>query len=217
VPDLDFQVSGVSAAEQGFSPLLIFELNVTNLPETEKIFSVLLEAQIQIEAPRRHYSAEEKERLVEVFGEPERWSKTLRNQFWTRAHATIPGFSGKTRTELAVPCSYDLNILGTKYFSALDGGDVPLLFLFSGSVFYEGEAGRLQVQRISWEKECVYRMSVAAWRSLMDRHFPNSAWVMLRRDVFERLHAFKRLRGLSTWEETFEKLLPSPEHLEVSA
>ncbi len=43
---------------------------------------------------------------------------------------------------------------------------------------------------------------------MMDHYYPNSAWLRLRRDAFERLHAYKRSHGLATWEEAIESLLP---------
>jgi hypothetical protein len=110
-----------------------------------------------------------------------------------------------------------LDVLATKYFNGLDGGEVPLLFLFSGSIFYRSDEGRLQVQRISWEKDCVYKMPVGVWRELMEFHYPNSAWVSLRRDVYDRLCAFRREGGLASWEEAIERLLPKMEVEEVKA
>jgi hypothetical protein len=89
----------------------------------------------------------------------------------------------------------------------LDGGEVPLLFLFNGTVFYAGQHGELLVQQISWDKECTYRMPAKVWSDLMNRHYPNSAWISLQRDVFDKLSDFKRERGLLTWEQAFELLL----------
>ena len=107
---------------------------------------------------------------------------------------------------LPVPCTYDLNIATTKYFDALESGEVSLLFLFSGSVFYLGTENRLQVERISWSKEAVYRLPVQAWRELMEHHYPNCGWLTLRRDVFDKLHEYKRRHGLPTWEDAVESL-----------
>jgi hypothetical protein len=42
---------------------------------------------------------------------------------------------------------------------------------------------------------------------MMDLYYPNSAWLRLRRDVFESLHAFKQQQGLATWEDAIEHLL----------
>jgi hypothetical protein len=135
----------------------------------------------------------------------------LRNRFWTHANATVSTFAGQTDIILPVACSFDLNLLATKYFYALGQGDIPLLFLLSGSVFYESSAGRLQMQPISWNTEAVYRVPLPVWQELMDHHFPNTGWLTLHRDVLDRLYAYKRHHGLMTWEETIERLLPAAE------
>src|SRR6185369_17039039 len=166
------------------------------------------QAQIQIQSPQRPYNEGEKEKLLDIFGTPERWGQTLRNRFWTNTNTTVGAFAASTEAILPVPCTFDLNVLATKYFQALEGGEIPLLFLFSGSIFYAGADGRLQVQRISWDKECVYRMPLRVWQDLMNAHYPNTAWLSLRRDVFEHLCAYKRAQGLVSWEETVERLLP---------
>ena len=55
--------------------------------------------------------------------------------------------TGAADVDLPVPCSYDFNLAATKYFAALEGGDIPLCFLFSGTIFYEADDGALQVAR----------------------------------------------------------------------
>jgi hypothetical protein len=42
---------------------------------------------------------------------------------------------------------------------------------------------------------------------MMDEYYPNSAWLSLRRDAFERLYEFKVRNGLPTWEQALERLL----------
>jgi hypothetical protein len=207
MPELDFKVVGMEPAQRGLAPLLHFILEITNTPETEKIQSVMLQTQIQIQAPQRSYTAEEKEKLRELFGVPEDWGQTLRTRLWAHANTIVPQFQGQTKTTVAIPCTFDFQVAATKYFYALEDGDVPLLFLFSGTVFYAGPDGRLQIQKISWEKECVYRMPVRGWREMMDHHYPDSAFVWLKRDVFDRLYEFKRHHGLATWEQAMERLL----------
>jgi len=207
MPDLAFQISGVEACGHSVIPLLQFKLVVANTPEDQPIHSAVISAQIQIQSAQRGYSAVEKEKLLELFGPPEMWGQTLRNRLWAQANVTVGAFSGRTEAILNVPCTCDLNLAATKYFRALEGGEASLLFLFSGSVFYSGAEGRLQVSPISWDKECVYRMSAEVWKGLMDRHYPDTEWLPMRRDLFEQLHACKRRLGLLTWEETLEKLL----------
>jgi hypothetical protein len=217
MPELNFEITGVEPAHRGLAPLLHFKLRITAQSESEKIHAVLLQAQIHIGATGRSYSPGEKERLAEIFGTPERWGQTLRGKFWCHANTTTGAFTGGTETVLSVPCSYDLNILSAKYFSALEQGEIPLEFLCSGSIFYAGEDGRLQVQPISWDKECSYRIPVRLWKDLMDHHFPNSAWIVLHRDVFEELNGFKRENGIATWDDTIARLLATQEEMEVQA
>jgi hypothetical protein len=216
VPDLDFNIKGVEPATHGLTPLLNFKLDVTGSPASQVIHSVLLQTQIQIQATQRRYAVGEKEKLIDLFGPPERWGDTLRAKLWALTSTTVRSFSGSTTATLLVPCSFDLNVVATKYFYALEEGEVSLLFLFSGTIFYEGEDGRLQVQQISWNKECAYRMPVKAWKDLMDHHYPNMAWLALNREVFDRLYAYRRLHGLTSWEETVEALLPATEPVEAT-
>jgi hypothetical protein len=210
VPDLDFAVEGAEVLEFAAVPSLLFKLRVENLQE-EPIRSVALNTQIRISATQRHYGAAEQERLLEVFGEPSRWKDTLRSLLWTHTVLQVPPFSGSTVVDMPVPCTYDLEVVWSKYFYALEEGEVPLEFLFSGTVFYAGEGGRLQVERISWEKEAEFRLPVRLWKEMMDHYFPNSAWIRLRRDAFEGLYDYKIRKGLPTWEATVEALLRASE------
>ena len=208
MPDLTYHVTGVNAVARGLTPLLHFRLTITNVPAEETIHAVILQAQIQIQSGQRSYSPREKLKLADLFGSPERWGQTLRNKLWAHATVSVGEFAGSVETILPVPCTYDLNVAATKYFSALDAGNVSLLFLFSGTVFYAAIDGHLQVERISWNKECVFQMPVSVWQGMMDQHYPNSAWIYLHRDVFQRLLDFKRDQGLPTWEAALERLLP---------
>jgi Family of unknown function (DUF6084) len=207
MPDLNFRVSGVEPSARGLTPLLQFSLEISNGPPTEPIQAVIVQAQIQIQSAQRPYNEREKQGLEDLFGTPDRWGQTLRNRLWALTSTTIGPFSESARAVLPVQCTYDFNVIATKYFYALEKGEVPLLFLFSGTIFYAGTNGGLQVQQISWDKECVYRMPVKVWSELMNYHYPNSAWLSLGRDVFDKLTAFKRCHGLLTWDQTVECLL----------
>jgi hypothetical protein len=216
VPDLGFRVTGVDAGARGLTPLLNFKLEATNSPSFESIHTIMLQAQIQIQAPQRTSQHPRKWKLEDLFGVPERWGQTLRNKLWTNASTCIRTFAGATEGLLPVPCSYDLNISATKYFYALESGEVPLLFLFSGTIFYAGANGQLQVQQIPWDKECSYHMPVSAWQALMDHHYPGTAWLVLQMEVLDRLYAYKRRRGLATWDQAIEELLPAGENAEIA-
>ena len=210
MPDLDFGIQSAEVLEFAAVPSLLFKLRIENLEE-EPIRSVALNTQIRIAANRRHYGTVEQERLLEVFGEPHRWGNTLRSLLWTHNTLQVPPFSESTTVDMPVPCTYDLEVIGSKYFYALEEGEVPLEFLFSGTVYYAGEGGRLQIGRISWEKEAEFRLPVRLWKEMMERYFPNSAWIRLRKDAFDRLYDYKVRMGLPTWEAAVEALLRASE------
>ncbi len=211
MPDLNFQVESAEAVPYGATPLLSFKLRVANSGAEEAIHTVVLRAQIQIEVTRRHYSQEEQSRLLDLFGEPERWGQTLRNLLWTHAIVVVPPFNKETVVEMQVPCTFDFNVAATKYFHGLADGDLPLTFLFSGTVFYPEQNGQLQVAPISWEKEAKFKLPLKAWKDLIDHYYPNSAWLYLRRDVFDRLYQYKMRHGIPTWEQTIERVLAGTE------
>jgi hypothetical protein len=218
MPDLDFRVEGIEPVQYAVAPQLTFKLGITARADGDgevpaDIRGIALNCQIRIEPARRRYSSREQERLLELFGEPHRWGQTLRSLLWTHATANVPPFAGRTVAELPVPCTFDFNVATTKYFGALEDGEVPLTLLFSGTVFYAAEDGSLQVTQIPWEKEATCRLPVATWRRMMDIYYPNTAWLCLRRDAFDRLSQFKTRRGLPTWERALEALLDEAEEV----
>ena len=215
MPDLSFQVASARIVPFGLAPQLAFGLRVSNAAPAETIHTVVLRCQIQIDVTRRRYAPDEEQRLRDLFGDPARWSQTLRTMLWTHATTVISAFAGESTLDLLVPCTFDFNIAATKYFYGLSAGEVPLSLLFSGSVFYEDATGALQVAPISWTKEATYRLPVQLWRDLMDAYYPNEAWLHLRRDVFDRLYRYKVSRGIPTWEQAIEGILPVGEEAPV--
>jgi hypothetical protein len=207
VPDLKLTIEGAEAVAYSAAPLLAFKVRIVNQTSEEIIHTIAMRAQIQIEATRRKYDPQEQERLRDLFGEPDRWGQTLRNMLWTHASVVVPRFTGSVLAEIPVPCTFDFNVAATKYFHGLSSGDLPLCFQFSGNVFYQGGNDTLQVAPISWDKEAKYRLPVKAWKDLMDMYYPNSAWLALRKDTFEKLYQYKVREGIPTWEEAVERAL----------
>lgn len=210
MPDLDFQVEGVAPLLYAVAPTLAFKLRVTN-STAEPIHTVLLRCQIMLEVARRRYNANEQEKLQDLFGEPQRWDRSLRSMLWTNIGVTIPAFTGAAVVDLNAPCTFDFNVAATKYFAGLEHGEAPLLLLFSGTIFYAAESGALQVTQIPWEKEAGYRLPVRVWQEMMDIYYPNSVWLNLRRDVFDRLNRYKTQRGIPTFEQALERVIPDVE------
>jgi hypothetical protein len=203
-PELDFAITAAEPLAHAAGPTLRFELEVKS---PAAIRSIALNAEIRIAATRRAYDAAAQTRLVELFGRPEDWGRNLHSLHWTTANVTVLPFTGRTTVDLLVPCSYDLTVAGAKYLNALEDGDVPLEFMFSGTVFYAADDGRLQVARISWEQETAYRLPVAVWHEAIERHFPGAGWLRLDRRTFQRLSDYKARHALLTWEDTIEALL----------
>lgn len=207
MPELSFEIVGAEAVPFTAAPLLAFKLRVGNRDETQVIQSVALRCQIQIEVARRRYAPGEQERLLDLFGKPERWGQTLKSMLWTHASVNVPPFTGTTTVDLPVPCSFDFNVAAAKYFAGLEEGDVPLNLMFSGSIFYENDKGALQVEQISWDKETKFQLPIKIWREMMDIYYPNTAWLCLQRDTFDRLARYKMESGIPTWEQALDRLL----------
>lgn len=211
MPDLDFKVEGAGVIPFAAAPLLAFKLCIHNQPAEETVHTIALRCQVQIEVARRHYSPEEQKRVLDLFGEPERWSQTLRNLLWTHANVVVPGFKESTRADLPVPCTLDFNLAATKYFEGLQEGEIPLCFQFSGTVFYAEPDGALQVAPISWQKEARFRLPVQIWREMMDSYYPNTRWLQVTRNIFDRLNQYRMQQAIPTWEALLDAIIPIEE------
>ena len=205
MPDLHFQVEDAFATPNAAVPQLTFRVLITNR-EPEPIHSIALRAQVQIEPVRRRYTPAEQERLKELFGEPERWSKSVHPLLWTNANVTVTAFTGSTVIDIPVPCTFDFNVAITKYIHGLEGGELPISLLFSGTVFHAGQVG-LQIAQIPWDREASYKLPIRAWKEMMDQHYPNTAWLCIERDVFDRLAEYKARNNIATWEQALERAL----------
>lgn len=204
-PVLTVSVAGAGVVEYAAVPTLGFQARIET-GDARPVQSVVLHAQIRIAAAARPYDAEEQRRLVELFGVPAEWGRSLRSLLWTHAAVRVPTFTQSATVHIPVTCTYDFDVAAAKYLHALGDGEVPLEFLFSGTVFYISGA-RLRAAQIPWQTEAQYRLPVAVWREVMEHYFPHSAWLRLDRDTFDRLYAYKSGRTLATWEDAVHALL----------
>jgi uncharacterized protein DUF6084 len=97
-------------------------------------------------------------------------------------------------------------VASARYLYGLDDGTVPLLLLFSGTVFLESETG-FSVELVPWSSEASFRLPVSVWRDVVDIHFPGSAWLRCGRETMDALADFKAARALPTWDATLAALL----------
>jgi hypothetical protein len=211
MPELHFQIEGAEAVPHAATPLIALKLRISNFPATETIHAITLRCQVQIEPAKRRYVTNEQEKLLDLFGTPERWARTVKPLLWMNTSVAVPRFTGELLVDLELPCTFDFNVAATKYFHALDSGDVPVAVMFSGTLFYEGSEGTLQISQVPWDRESSYRLPVSVWKEMMEMHHPNSAWLCLRRDAFEQLYNYKVRHGLPTWEQAIAKALAAAE------
>ncbi|MFF8958182.1 DUF6084 family protein [Streptomyces sp. NPDC014894] len=206
--ELHFTCTEVRADRHAAGPTLVFRLRIT-AAGGHRVHAVALRCQLRIEPARRTYADAEGERLTDLFGERARWGSTLHPIQFAQVSLMVPGFTGETEVDVPVACTYDLDIAATRYFRALDEGEVPLLLLFSGTVF-SGPAG-FQVTPVSWDRESTVRLPVRVWREMIEQHFPGCGWLRLPGDVIDGLLAFRTRRALPSWEATVRALLSTAE------
>jgi hypothetical protein len=210
VTELVFDCVGARAERWAVAPTLTFLLKVAETAG-EAVHGIALRCQIRIEPVKRRYSDAEGEGLADLFGERARWGDTMKPLQLAFAAQMVPSFSGSIEIELPVPFTYDFEVATSKYFHALEDGDIPLLLLFSGTIFVKSDEG-FRVEQVPWHKEAAFRLPVATWREMMDTHYPGSAWVRVRRDTLDALSRFQSERALSNWDDVINALI-CPERL----
>lgn len=205
MPELSFTVVGAEAPAHLAAPHLVLKLGVAS--PGASVRALLLQAQVRIDATRRAYEGPTAERLGDLFGPPARWGETVRSLLWANVTHSVPGFEGETIVELTVPCTFDFNVGATRYFDALQDGVVPLVLYFSGTVFHDDPEGALRVAQVAREAEATFALPVALWKDMMARHYPDTTFVPLRRDLFDRLLRYRSRASAPTWERALEDLL----------
>lgn len=203
--ELSFDCLDVSPEHYGAGPTLLFRLRIDEAGG-ERIHSVALRCQIRVDPQRRGYTGHEEELLGQLFGGRDRWSSTLRPMQFAHVSTLVPGFTGSTEIDLPVACTYDMEVASGKYFHALDEGVVPMVLMFSGTVFGKGERG-FWVQQVPWHLQATYEMPVEVWQRLMEEYFPHSNWIRLHHDTVDALLRYQSQHAIPTWDAAVESLL----------
>jgi hypothetical protein len=212
--ELTFTVVDVVPEPYAATPNLLARLRVEETTGAQ-VHALALRAQIRIEPQRRRYDDTEERALLDLFGDRTRFSQTLRPFPWLHASTVAQGFTGASTIELPIPCTYDVEVSGTKYLRALRDDDIPLLFLFSGTVFTRGATG-FSVSQVPWDSEARFRLPVRVWRDLMESHFPGTEWIRMQRDTVDALAHYRHVRGLTSWDEAVTTLLAQASAVEPS-
>ncbi|MEU1426196.1 DUF6084 family protein [Nocardia sp. NPDC005746] len=205
---ITFAVLDIKPEPYAIGPTLSARVGIAALGE-EPVHAIALRAQVRIEPNRRAYTDAEGSGLLDLFGTRDRWHDTQRTFLWMHTTTTVPGFTGGSEVDLPLPCTYDLEVTGSKYLHALRDGTVPLLFLFSGTVFFKGASG-FSVQQIPWDRDDRFNMPVSVWRQLMDTHYPDTGWVRMRRETVDALTAYKSGHGFLDYDQAVTELLSAP-------
>lgn len=205
-PDLGFEIVSARAVERAAAPTLSFGARVSDRSGIP-VYTIALTVLFTIEPGKRSYSEADRERLVELFGEPERWASTTGSFRWSQVDLLVPSFTGSADFEIKLPCTYDHEIAATKYFGGLEDGSAPLQMHFNGTVFYQAPDGRLQLTLLPWDLSVRYGLPVETWRRMIAAHYPEGEWIRLAPGTLERLRRQKAAAGSATFDGTVAELL----------
>ncbi len=208
--DLEFECVDTVADRWAASPTVVLKMRASEHTGV-RVHALALRCQVRIEPLRRGYSQPEADKVVDLFGNRARWGTTMQPLQLAFLSQVLPGFTGACEFDLVLPLSYDVDVAAHKYLSALEDGEIPLLLLFSGTVFAGAASaagtGPLSVQPVPWHKEATLRLPVAVWREAIDTQFPGQAWLRLSRSTYDDLATYRGRHGLVGWDDVVRRLL----------
>jgi hypothetical protein len=213
MPDLRFAIGDVRSMSYSAVPTIVAPLRICNTVQDEPIQSIALNCQIQLQPLGRSYTAAEEASLLDLFGERSRWGQTMKPLHWMNQVLKVQPFHGEITVDLLLPCSFDLEIAVAKYLYGLEAGSVAGAVMLSGTIFYSGEAGVVQISQIPWDREALFQIPIAVWRNAMDAHYANHAFLRLPRATFDRLYRYKVSHGIPMWSDVMEQLLDRTQHV----
>ena len=205
-PQVTFEVLGAAHEPFAAQPTLRFEMGVSE-PSGRDIYAISVAAQINFDPARRQYDAATRESLFEIFGAPERWPSTTRSFLWTHASTLVHSFNDAITFGLEVPCTADLEVVASRYVSALPDGEVPLTFHFTGRMLYAGPERKVQVVHLPWTTSAEYRLPVSTFKAMIKHHHGESGFALLHNDTLQALKKYKRDRGLHSFDACVLDLL----------
>lgn len=203
--DYIFSVPEIFAETYAATPQLTARVRIEETTGTV-VHAMTLRCQVRIEPQRRGYTETEERGLRSLFGDRERWKDTLRPFLWMHCSTTVQGFTGITEVDLPLPCTYDFEVVGSRFLHAVREGSVPLSLLFSGTIFTRGEAG-FGVEQIPWDRDARYDLPVSVWQDMMGTYYPGAGWIRLDQEVIDLVADYRGRHGLTSWNETMQRLL----------
>lgn len=205
-PDFTWQVEGFEPQRLAAVPTLDFRLAI-GTEGGESVQCIALTTSVRIAVALRSYDARTQERLVRLFGQPHQWAGSIKDLIWTQPTIVVPPFTGSTTVDVPVQCGQDMDLAANSYLHAMRDGDVPLRFMFYGTVFFVDGEGRLRTAQIPWEAEAEFMLPARQWHELRERFFGDRTWVPLDNDTFDRLQAYRTRQAYPSWNSTVDALL----------
>lgn len=193
---LEFTMCEAIAEPHPATPTLRLRLNLR--ASGEAIDAIALRARVQIEPWRRRYAPGEEALLSDL-------SPRTALQ-WAEMSVVLPGFDGETLFDLAVACTYDLQVAAAKYLTALENGGIPVRLFFNGTIFRGATAG-FNVEMLPWDLECAGEIPAATWRRAMDACFAGQAWIRVERSTFDALRRFRAAHHCASWDDAVNAML----------
>jgi hypothetical protein len=209
VPEFVFECTGAYPDKAAAAPTIALQLHIEETTGVT-VHALALRTQVRIEPLRRRYDDTEAAAMQDLFGERARWGSTLKPLQLAFVNQMVPTFTEHTDVEIALPCSYDFDVAANKYLYALAEGEVPLLLLFSGTVF-TAEGNGFSVSLVPWDREARYRLPVPVWQDTMEMHFPGCAWLRVGTSAFDALYRYRTSQQLTSWDDAIERLLKAVE------
>ncbi len=170
------------------------------------VHAMALRCQVRIEPQRRGYTEADEAGLRALFGDRDRWKDTLRPFLWMQCNTTVQGFTGVTEADLPLPCTYDFDVIGSRFLHSLGEGSVPLNLMFSGTIFTRSGPG-FGVEQVPWDRDTRHDLPVQVWQEMMRTYYPGTGWVRMDQQVIDRVADYRARHGLTSWDETMQHLL----------
>ncbi|MCA9511781.1 MAG: hypothetical protein KC560_13815 [Myxococcales bacterium] len=194
-----FRALGATPNAAALVPTIEIALAAESVGDRD-VYAIALRAELLLDARAARFPDEARRRLDELFGGPPARVP------WARVDALVPSFRGATRFDLAVPCG-GLDATVAKLFHAADDAAVPVVGHLSGTVFYAADGGRLQLERLPWDREIALAIPAAVWRAARRAEEGGEHWVALSPATLSRLRRFVDERGLASPDAAVDALL----------
>ena len=174
-------------------PTLSVQLRHRGPAAGPRVHAIALRCQIRIEPQRRRVHGRRRPSGCSTCSATRaRWADTLKPFLWPQCAAMVPGFTGATEVEL--PCRAPTTSRWPRpaTCTAWTTATIPLLLLFSGTVFTRAPSRASRSSRCRGTREAAYRLPVARLAGARwTRTSPAAAGCGCSRDTLDALRAYK--------------------------